>query len=255
MNHRPRKRFGQNFLIDDLIIDQIINCIRPRETDRLIEIGPGLGALTDQLIGRCEQLSVIELDRDLARRLRKQYKPEQLQLVEADVLKADWPALLESGPVRVVGNLPYNISSPLLVLLIQYRDRIIDQHFMLQREVVDRIIAGTGPDSGRLGLLLQAFYQCEKVLDVPPESFDPPPKVQSAIVRMTVLEQARVPSADGLSELLSVGFAQRRKMIRRNLLPWLVERGIAVDEIDGSLRPEQIPAEQWYDWAAQLAQG
>ncbi|MGH1360622.1 MAG: 16S rRNA (adenine(1518)-N(6)/adenine(1519)-N(6))-dimethyltransferase RsmA [Burkholderiaceae bacterium] len=252
--HQARRRFGQNFLVDEGVIDQIIECIGPRNGDRLIEIGPGLGALTQGLVGRSSELTVIELDRDLAKRLRQQYSSEQLTLVESDVLKADWPALLQAGRARIVGNLPYNISSPLLVMLIEHRRQIIDQYFMLQREVVDRIVAGPGPDCGRLGLLLQAFYRCERVLDVPPQAFRPAPKVHSAIVRMTVLKDALVPAADKLSELLSVGFSQRRKMVRRNLLPWLDARGIATDQIDGSLRPEKIPAAQWYQWAALLDQ-
>ena len=251
--HQARRRFGQNFLVDEHIIEQIVRCIRPQAGEHVIEIGPGLGALTSMLLGSLEHLTSIELDRDLAARLRKQYPASQLTLVETDVLKADWPALLASTPARIVGNLPYNISSPLLVLLIEHRARIIDQHFMLQREVVDRIVAGPGPDCGRLGLLLQAFYHCERVLDVPSEAFDPAPKVHSGIVRMRVREQALVPDARVLSQLLSIGFSQRRKMIRRNLLPWLTERGIAIDDLDGALRPEQIPAAQWYALAAELS--
>ena len=176
--HQARKRFGQNFLVDERIIDEIVHCVAPMPDDRLVEIGPGLGALTGALLARIPNMSAIELDRDLVARLRKIYPPERLDLIQADVLKADWPALLSADDrrVRVVGNLPYNISSPLLVMLIHYRHRIADQHFMLQREVVDRIVAGPGANSGRLGLLLQAFYRCEKVLDVSPSPSIPHPR-------------------------------------------------------------------------------
>ncbi|MFK7967009.1 MAG: 16S rRNA (adenine(1518)-N(6)/adenine(1519)-N(6))-dimethyltransferase RsmA [Burkholderiaceae bacterium] len=253
--HQARKRFGQNFLVDEHIIDQIVQCIAPAEQDHLIEIGPGLGALTNALLARLPRLTAIELDRDLVSHLRKAYSPERLTLIEADVLKADWASILatQAQRFRVVGNLPYNISSPLLVMLIAYRGQIADQHFMLQREVVDRIVAGPGASSGRLGLLLQAFYRCEKVLDVPPEAFKPAPKVQSAIVRMLTRDQPAVADAKGLSELLHVGFSQRRKMIRRTVLPWLSVRGVMATEIDPTLRPEQVPAEVWYSWANQLA--
>ena len=255
--HQPRKRFGQNFLVDEHIIDQIVQCIAPAEQDHLIEIGPGLGALTNALLAMLPRLTAIELDRDLVSHLRKAYSPERLTLIEADVLKADWGSLLatQAQPVRVVGNLPYNISSPLLVMLIAHREQIADQHFMLQREVVDRIVAGPGASSGRLGLLMQAFYRCEKVLDVPPESFKPAPKVQSAIVRMLTLDLPAVTDAKGLSELLHVGFSQRRKMIRRTVLPWLSVRGVTAPDIDPTLRPEQVPAQVWYGWANQLSAG
>lgn len=251
--HQARRRFGQNFLVDDHVINQIVGCIAPATDDRIIEIGPGLGALTHAMLGRLAHLTAVELDRDLAKRLRQQFPSDKLTLVEADVLKADWPTLTQAGSIRVVGNLPYNISSPLLVLLIDHRHRIIDQHFMLQREVVDRIVAGPGPDCGRLGLLLQAFYICERVLDVGPNAFQPAPKVHSAIVRMRVLEHARVPDVKALSQLLAIGFAQRRKMVRRTLLPWLSARGIDCEAIDGSVRPEQIEPTQWYAWATELA--
>jgi len=253
--HRARKRFGQNFLVDELIIDQIVQCVSPAPEDRLIEIGPGLGALTDAILARLPSITAIELDRDLVARLRKAHPPERLNLIQADVLKADWPTLLSEDDrrVRVVGNLPYNISSPLLVMLIAYRDRIVDQHFMLQREVVDRIVAGPGSNSGRLGLLLQAFYRCQKVLDVPPDAFNPPPKVHSAVVRMQTREQAAVGDPKGLSEMLHVGFSQRRKMIRRTVLPWLAARAVSIGEIDETLRPEQVPADVWYGWTNSLS--
>lgn len=252
--HRARKRFGQNFLVDELIIDQIVQCVSPVAEDRLIEIGPGLGALTDAILTHSSSLTAIELDRDLVARLRKAHPPERLNLIQADVLKADWPAILSEDDrrVRVIGNLPYNISSPLLVMLIAYRERIVDQHFMLQREVVDRIVAGPGNNSGRLGLLLQAFYRCEKVLDVPPEAFNPSPKVHSAVVRMRTRERAAVADPKGLSEMLHVGFSQRRKMIRRTVLPWLAARAVSIGEVDETLRPEQVPADVWYGWANKL---
>src|SRR5215218_2615430 len=194
MKHVPRKRFGQHFLTDGAVIDAIVDAIDPRRDDALVEIGPGLGAMTDPLVAQSGRLTVIELDRDLAARLRR--RPE-LEVVEADVLKVDFAALARHAgrPLRVVGNLPYNISTPILFHLLGAVDHIADQHFMLQKEVVDRMAAAPGgKDYGRLSVMLQWRYDIESVLDVPPEAFDPPPRVDSAIVRMQPLHE--VPRVD-----------------------------------------------------------
>lgn len=252
--HRARKRFGQHFLSDNAVIESLIDCINPQPADHLIEIGPGLGALTDRLTQRVRPLTAIELDRDLASRLRKRYSPDVLDLIEADALRADWEALLAQRPARLVGNLPYNISSPLLIRLVQCRQQVIDQHFMLQREVVKRIVATSGADYGRLGILLQAFYQCESVLDVPPEAFTPPPRVDSAVVRMIPLARARVPNAGHLSQLLSAAFGQRRKMLRGTLLPWLDQRGVDASQVDPQARAEHVSPDIYYALATRLTQ-
>ena len=187
MRHIARKRFGQHFLTDEALLDAIVTVIDPKAGDAMVEIGPGLGAMTMPLVARCERLTVIELDRDLAARLRK--RPE-LDVVEADVLKVDFTALaLQRGQrLRVVGNLPYNISTPILFHLLGAVDHIADQHFMLQKEVVQRMAARPGgKDYGRLSVMLQWRYDVESMLDVPPTAFDPPPRVDSAVVRMLPL--------------------------------------------------------------------
>ena len=184
MKHVPRKRFGQHFLVDDAVTESIADAIDPRPGQRLVEIGPGLGALTEALLARGAALTVIELDRDLAAHWRRDGR---VQVVEADVLKVDFAALADAAgqPLRVCGNLPYNISTPILFHLLPLAARVADQHFMLQKEVVDRMVAAPGgKDFGRLSVMLQWRYDMETVLDVPPEAFDPPPRVDSAVVRM-----------------------------------------------------------------------
>ena len=180
----PRKRFGQHFLADRACIDAIVQAIAPRFGDNLVEIGPGTGVLTAPLVAQTGHLTVIEIDRDLGPRLAAQYG-DALTLVQQDVLQVDFSGFGQN--LRIVGNLPYNISSPLLLHLIAVADRVRDQHFMLQKEVVDRIAAGPGSDMGRLTVFLQNHYQVVKLFDVPPEAFDPPPKVDSSVVRMVPL--------------------------------------------------------------------
>ena len=180
----PRKRFGQHFLADRACIDAIVQAIAPRPDDNLVEIGPGTGVLTAPLLAQTGHLTVIEIDRDLGPRLAAQYG-DALTLVQQDVLQVDFSGFGQN--LRIVGNLPYNISSPLLLHLIAVADRVRDQHFMLQKEVVDRIVAGPGSDMGRLTVFLQNHYQVVKLFDVPPEAFDPPPKVDSSVVRMVPL--------------------------------------------------------------------
>src|SRR5690554_2834583 len=183
MAHQARKRFGQHFLVDEAVIDQIVRAIRPEPDDNMVEIGPGLSALTSPLLAAVAKLTVVELDRDLARGLRAAWPAERLNVVEADALSVDYSAM--GAPLRIVGNLPYNISSPLLFHLVDHADVVRDQHFMLQREVIDRMVAEPGSsDYGRLTVMLQARYSIEKLFDVAPDAFDPPPKVVSAVVRM-----------------------------------------------------------------------
>ena len=252
MRHLPRKRFGQHFLTDDSVIGAIVDAINPRPGEAVVEIGPGLGAMTDPLVGRCERLTVIELDRDLAARLRK--RPE-LNVVESDVLKVDFPALAEQAgqKLRVVGNLPYNISTPILFHLLDAVDHVHDQHFMLQKEVVDRMVAAPGnKDYGRLTVMLQWRYDIESVLDVPPEAFDPPPRVESAVVRMLPLPQVAPVDPAVLGEIVAVAFSQRRKLLRHTLGRWLEQRGFA-GVFDVQRRAEEVPVSDYLALAQSLA--
>lgn len=253
MKHIPRKRFGQNFLIDHGIIDGIVKAIDPRPGQPLVEIGPGLMALTQPLMERTGQITVIELDRDLAARLRT--KP-QLKVIESDVLKVDFTALAQELGVpklRVAGNLPYNISSPILFHLLEHVDVIEDQHFMLQKEVIDRMVADAGTsDYGRLSVMLQWRYAMENVLFVPPESFDPPPKVNSAVVRMVPREHPAALDPKLLEEMVQVAFSQRRKILRNTLGKWLEAKGFA-GEFDLQRRAEEVPVAEYEALAAQLS--
>jgi 16S rRNA (adenine1518-N6/adenine1519-N6)-dimethyltransferase len=250
--HIARKRFGQHFLADPGVIDAIVAEIDPRPGEMLVEIGPGLAALTDPLVARCGHLTVIELDRDLAARLRR--RPE-LQVVETDVLEVDFSALAAQlgAKLRVVGNLPYNISTPILFHLLDTVEVVADQHFMLQREVVDRMAAAPGgKDYGRLSVMLQWRYAIESVLDVPPEAFDPPPRVHSAVVRMQPLAPAPEVDAALLRELVTVAFSQRRKLLRHTLGRWLEARG-AGSAFDLQRRAEEVPVAEYLALAKKVA--
>jgi len=244
-----RKRFGQHFLADDSVIDAIVRAIAPARDDRVVEIGPGLGALTAPLAARLARLTVIELDRDLAARLRRQSAPETLHVIEADALTVDFAALASHDqPLRIVGNLPYNISSPLLFHLMAAADRVRDQHFMLQREVIDRMVAKPGSrDYGRLSVMLQARYRMTKLLDVPPEAFEPPPRVMSAVVRMTPLpaERPRPQNEALFTQLVARAFAQRRKMLRRALGDWAAQVPWEVLNIAPTARAENVSVVQF----------
>ncbi|RPH63248.1 MAG: 16S rRNA (adenine(1518)-N(6)/adenine(1519)-N(6))-dimethyltransferase RsmA [Burkholderiales bacterium] len=255
--HVARKRFGQHFLADPSVVAAIVAAIDPRDDQTIVEIGPGLAALTAGLLDRVRHLHAIEIDRDLAARLRRRWGPERLSLHEADALRFDFGRIVPepgaAGLLRLVGNLPYNISSPLLVHLLAYRDRIDDQHFMLQKEVVERIVAAPGSaDFGRLSVLMQAYYEVDALLVVRPGAFDPPPKVDSAVVRMMVRREAARADPAPLQRLLAAGFAQRRKMIRKTLLPWLAQRGLPGDHLDPALRPEDLAVPVWLDLARRL---
>ena len=252
MKHQPRKRFGQHFLTDDSVIDRIVDAIDPQPGQAVVEIGPGLGAMTGPLADRLDQLSVIELDRDLAQRLRRQPK---LDVIEADVLKVDIEALAaERGqPLRIVGNLPYNISTPILFHLLEAVEHVVDQHFMLQKEVVERMAAGPGgKEYGRLSVMLQLRYRIESLFDVPPESFDPPPRVDSAIVRMRPWPAPRVLPAGVLEELVRVAFSQRRKLLRHTLGRWLDERAYA-GRFNLQRRAEEVAVDEYLDLATALS--
>ena len=259
----PRKRFGQHFLADRACIDAIVQAIAPRSGDNLVEIGPGTGVLTAPLVAQTGHLTVIEIDRDLGPRLAAQYG-DALTLVQQDVLQVDFSGFGQN--LRIVGNLPYNISSPLLLHLIAVAERVRDQHFMLQKEVVDRMVAGPGSDMGRLTVFLQNHYQVVKLFDVPPEAFDPPPKVDSSVVRMVPLPRPHTTAIAQLEAALAAAYAQRRKMLRRTLGGWLAQQHpsfdldkAAADDArlvpltDLSQRPEQIPATAWYALADALA--
>ncbi|WP_284618119.1 16S rRNA (adenine(1518)-N(6)/adenine(1519)-N(6))-dimethyltransferase RsmA [Aquabacterium humicola] len=242
--HIPRKRFGQHFLVDEALIDAIVREIAPKPGEPLVEIGPGLGALTQPVLERCGALTVIELDRDLAARWRQR---QGVTVIEADVLTVDIGALADAAGqrLRLIGNLPYNISTPILFHLLRWADRVRDQHFMLQKEVVDRMAAGPGgKDFGRLSVMLQWRYAIDTRLDVPPEAFDPPPRVDSAVVRMVPL--ATPPALDEalLSEMVTVAFSQRRKLLRHTLGRWLEQRGFA-GTFDVQRRAEEVPVSEY----------
>ena len=227
MKHIARKRFGQHFLVDRSIIEDIVQAIAPQPGQAMVEIGPGLGAMTQPLAERLGHLTVIELDRDLAVLLRK--KP-QLTVIESDVLRVDFRALAEhaKAKLRVVGNLPYNISTPILFHLLDVADVVEDQHFMLQKEVVDRMVAKPSTsDYSRLSVMLHWRYSMENVLFVPPTSFDPPPRVDSAIVRMIPIAVPAKVDVKLLEELVRVAFSQRRKLLRHSLGKWLEARNFS----------------------------
>jgi len=219
--HQARKRFGQNFLVDVGVVESIVRAIAPQIHDNMVEIGPGLSALTAPLLERLDHLSVVEIDRDLAQRLRDRFASDRLNIVEGDALQIDFAQF--GDKLRIVGNLPYNISSPLLFALVDHADRVVDQHFMLQREVVDRMVAGAGEsDYSRLSVMLQYRYRIHKLFDVAPDAFDPPPRVTSSIVRMIPLgaERLRAQSEVLFARVVQRAFSQRRKMLRGVLAEW-----------------------------------
>ncbi len=244
--HRARKRFGQNFLQDRAIIQDIVRAVRPQFNDTVIEIGPGLGAITEPLVAAVQQLHVIEIDRDIVARLKSSPFVSKLVIHEGDVLEFDFASI--TGKKKIVGNLPYNISTPLLFRFGVYADDIIDMHFMLQKEVVERMVAATGTnDYGRLSVMLQYFFDMECLIDVPPESFKPAPKVDSAVVRM-IPQKGRIGIAEDYAHfaaLVKQAFQQRRKTIHNNLKDWADDPVLEDVGINPGDRPERISPEQY----------
>lgn len=252
--HIPRKRFGQNFLEDRAVVERIVEAIRPHRGERMVEIGPGLGALTTPLLQAVDRLDVVEIDRDIVRSLRSRFSPEILSVHEGDALETDFGAL---GPdLRVVGNLPYNISTPILFHLSTFVAAIRDCHFMLQREVVQRM--GAQPDTaeyGRLSVMLQYRWQIEPLFDVAPTAFNPPPKVWSSIVRMTPYPSPPVAARDErrLAEVVTAAFGQRRKTLRNALAPLVSAQELVALGIDPGVRGETLGVAAFVGIANHLA--
>ncbi len=256
--HRARKRFGQNFLHDSGVIDRIIRAISPKAGERLLEIGPGQGALTDSLVNSTAQLDVIEIDRDLVQMLTERFALNtNFTLHEGDALKFDFARLnAEPSSLRVVGNLPYNISTPLIFHLLNNAHLVRDMHFMLQKEVVERMAAKPGGgDWGRLSIMVQYHCRVEHLFNVGPGSFSPPPKVDSAIVRLTPYAQLPHPAKDArtLDRVVREAFNQRRKTLRNTLKNILSAEAIEASGVDGSLRPEQLDIAAFVRLADQLS--
>ena len=227
MRHQPRKRFGQNFLVDHQIVNQIISTISPKNDDSIVEIGPGKGAITFPLLEYLDHLSVIEIDRDLVSMLELEGQ-KKLTVHQSDALTFDFNQI--PNKLRVIGNLPYNISSPLLFHLLDYRDQIVDMTFMLQKEVVDRIVAPPGNKTyGRLSVMMQAFYEVELMFVVPKESFEPQPKIESAILYLKTKEQPLVKNSKPLEEIVKLAFSQRRKTLKNCLKTILNQSQTEID--------------------------
>ena len=248
MKHVARKRFGQNFLHDDRVLTAITESINPRPDDSMVEIGPGLAAMTDQLTRTLKHMHVVELDRDLVARLEKRFTRDKLTIHSGDALKFDFGSIPvpEGQKLRIVGNLPYNISSPLLFHLATFAPLVQDQHFMLQKEVVERMVAEPGSKAyGRLSVMLQWRYQMALLFVVPPEAFDPPPKVDSAIVRMVPIAQPLACDEATLEAVVQKAFSQRRKVIRNCLAGMFTEEQIVAAGINPKDRPEDVGLAQY----------
>lgn len=254
MKHLPRKRFGQNFLVDQGVIAGIVAAIAPQATDSMVEIGPGLGALTHPLLQKLDHLHVVEIDRDLIVRLKNAYSPQKMSIHEGDALVFDFAKL--GSNLRLVGNLPYNISTPLLFHLADFAENVRDMHFMLQKEVVERMVAVPGDaECGRLSIMLQYRFHLDWLLDVPPESFDPPPKVQSAVVRMIPKRPDELTAKDEilLAKVVTMAFAQRRKMLRNTLRDLVSAELFTAAAIDPMLRAEDLGVADYVRLANLLA--
>jgi 16S rRNA (adenine1518-N6/adenine1519-N6)-dimethyltransferase len=248
MKHVARKRFGQNFLTDTHVLHNIIDAIAPRRGQAMVEIGPGLAAMTALLLKELDHMHVVELDRDLVARLEKSYPRERLTVHSGDALKFDFSSIpVPAGQkLRVVGNLPYNISSPLLFHLAQYAPVVEDQHFMLQKEVVERMVAEPGTKAySRLSVMLQWLYDMEMLFVVPPTAFDPPPQVDSAIVRMIPRAQPLAVDGARLEAVVQKAFSQRRKVIRNCVAGMFTEAQLVEAGIDPGARPEAVGVEQY----------
>ncbi|CAC9441559.1 16S rRNA (adenine(1518)-N(6)/adenine(1519)-N(6))-dimethyltransferase RsmA [bacterium endosymbiont of Bathymodiolus sp. 5 South] len=238
--HKARKRFGQNFLTDNRVIERIVATIAPKFNDNLLEIGPGQGAMTLPLLECVKQLNVIEIDKDLIVMLRNLNK-DNLIIHQGDALKFDLSTL--TTPLRVVGNLPYNISSPLLFHLLENRDKVVDMTFMLQKEVVERMVAENGSKTyGRLSVMIQAFFEVELVFIVPPESFEPAPKVDSAIVYLKPLTPSKVSNTELFEKIVKAAFSQRRKTLGNCLKSLLLQNQTTIDL---SQRAEMLKVEDF----------
>lgn len=257
MKHIPRKRFGQNFLTDQAVLHEIIRAIDPQLDDVMVEIGPGLAAMTRLLLDSLKQLHVVELDRDLVTRLQKNFDPAKLIVHAGDALQFDFSAIpVAAGrKLRVVGNLPYNISSPLLFRLAEIAPLVQDQHFMLQKEVVERMVAEPGSKTyGRLSVMLQWRYRMALMFIVPPTAFDPPPRVESAIVRMIPIEQPLACEQAKLEQVVLKAFSQRRKVIRNCLAGMFTENDLIDAGVNPQDRPEAVPLAQFVALANRYAQ-
>jgi len=241
MKHIPRKRFGQNFLSEPDIIRSCIEAIHPAPDDLMVEIGPGLGALTQPLIKTLAHLHTVELDRDIVSWMQKHYPADKITIHNVDALKFDFSSLGEK--IRVVGNLPYNISTPILFHLLESVAHIADMHFMLQKEVVERMVAEPStPEYGRLSVMLQYRLHMEHLFTVPPEAFDPAPKVESAFVRLVPYPALPHPATDEklFAKIVAMAFSQRRKTLRNTLKSILDDAGFAALGIDPQLRAENL---------------
>lgn len=258
LTHRPRKRFGQNFLVDQHIVNAIVSAIAPRPGDNLVEIGPGQGALTELLLASCPTLKMIELDRDLVAALRKKFAAyTDCQIFQNDALKFDFSTLLTATqPLRIVGNLPYNISTPLIFHLLNYADNIADMHFMLQKEVVDRLAATPGSKHyGRLSIAVQYRCAVHPLVAVPPHAFSPAPKVDSAFVRLTPHRPLPIAANDPelLHRLVNICFQQRRKTLR-NSLKLLIDAELTETlDVDLRARPETLSVAEFVKLSNQLS--
>jgi len=253
--HRARRRFGQNFLHDPHIIQRIVGAIDPQRGQTIIEIGPGQAALTHALVERAGHVTAIEIDRDLAARLRSAFSLSQLTLIEADALEFDWSSL--PAPLRIVGNLPYNISSPLLFALTPVAERVIDQHFMLQKEVVERMVAKPGSRTyGRLSVMLQLRYRMKRLFDVSRGAFRPAPQVTSSIVRMQPITPAEMPSVEpaAFARVVAAAFGQRRKTLRNALAELMTAETIEAAGIDPKARAETLTVDHFVRLSKQFAQ-
>lgn len=256
--HIARKRFGQNFLHDPGVIARIIQAIDPKPGDRIVEIGPGQAALTAPLIAKAGHIHAIEIDRDLAARLRKRFTASELAITEQDVLRTSFSALADQlgGPLRIVGNLPYNISSPILFHLLDSAEQVVDQHLMLQKEVVDRLVAGHGSKIyGRLSVMLQARYQMARCLTVPPGAFMPAPKVDSAVIRMVPLPVTAVKVCDWpiFAAVVALAFTQRRKMLRKSLAAYAAMLDWDALDIAPTQRAEELSVDHFVGLANAVA--
>lgn len=261
MQHQAKKRFGQNFLIDDMIIERIVDSINPQRDDRIIEIGPGLGAITKLLLQRTDELNVIELDRDVIPKLLFNCRNEGTPIIhEMDVLKFDFSEFKKNSTsekkLRVVGNLPYNISTPVLFLLLNHRDAIQDMHFMLQKEVVERIAAQAGNKIyGRLSVMMQTYFKVTPLFLVPAHAFNPPPKVESAILRLIPDDtfSSKVNDHKSYEDLVRQAFAQRRKTLKNNLKDLCNSEQIIAAGIEPGQRAEELTVNDFLNLHAQIS--